>query len=292
MGSEQQMGLNPMPFLLAEDLSAIGTMSLGAAIPILAAFGVVTANLPTQILSTQTEGFNTPAAMSSTTWLRDTLRHWQSQQLDFSGALIGYVGVDAIMTDLIQFLSQQSVPLLIVDPVMGDDGALYPGLTSDYVSHMRQLVKLADVITPNWTEAQLLLEVQFDEFPSEDDLKQVFEQLRLLVKPEAQLVVTGIPAQAGILTAYQSQADPVIQTVLTKKFSGHFYGSGDVFAAILSGALIKQCSLSEAVSLAVSGSSVALRQTASFDGQRRFGIQLSQLLAWLPRQQGVNTTFI
>lgn len=49
MGSEQQMGLNPMPFLLAEDLSAIGTMSLGVAIPILAAFGVVTANLPTQI---------------------------------------------------------------------------------------------------------------------------------------------------------------------------------------------------------------------------------------------------
>lgn len=122
-----EQSLHNQPFLVAEDLSAIGTMSLGVAIPILAALGVPTAVLPTQVLSTQTEGFGTPAKQFSPTWLTATITHWQQERIQLAGGLIGYVGQVELLQQLVKLVVSQQVHPLIVDPVMGDDGALYPG---------------------------------------------------------------------------------------------------------------------------------------------------------------------
>lgn len=272
--------LQNRPFLVAEDLSAIGTMSLGVAIPILAVFGVPTAILPTQVLSTQTEGFGTPAKLASSDWLNEAMAHWRNEQIQFSGALIGYVGQGKLLNQLTQALTSQSLNQLIVDPVMGDDGALYPGLSVAYVSAMRQLVTKADVITPNWTEAHLLLGKRMtDELPDQAALAAMLTDLKSICGQHTRIVITGIPAADAVLTAYSDQHQQ--RTISTVLRPGHFYGSGDVFSALLSAALMRNVNFKTAIELAVKGDAISLDQTSEVGNQRRYGMQLSQVLKWL-----------
>lgn len=271
------------PFLVAEDLSAIGTMSLGAVIPIFATMGIPTAILPTQVLSTQTEGFGTPAKLASQDWLSDTFSHWQAQQVQLSGGLIGYVGQISLLQQITRAVSQLHLPLLIVDPVMGDGRSLYPGLGESYVNAMRPLVQLADVITPNWSEAQFLTGTEpMTTEPSEAQVNHQLVTLKQSMASDGQVVITGIPIKGKVVTAYLDGSHS--ELVASPKCPGHFYGAGDVFSALLSGALMQQVSLSAAVHLAVKGTLIALRQTSAAGHERRFGMQLSQLLQWLTKQ--------
>lgn len=276
--------LHNQPFLVAEDLSAIGTMSLGVAVPILAVFGVPAAILPTQVLSTQTEGFGTPAKQFSAKWLSQTIDHWQNEDIQLSGGLIGYVGQVALLNRLIQLATSQQLHPLIVDPVMGDDGALYPGLPADYVSTMRKLIADADVITPNWTEAHLLADVPLaDQRPSKAVVTTLFAKLSVACGEQTRIVITGIPSDDAVLTAYQDNRG--LQMVSTKLRDGHFYGSGDVFSALLGAALMRDVNFETAVKIAVKGDAICLDQTSESGYQRRFGMQMSELLKWLT--QGV-----
>ncbi|HBF74541.1 MAG TPA: pyridoxal kinase [Lactobacillus sp.] len=275
--------LHNQPFLVAEDLSAIGTMSLGVAVPILAVFGVPAAILPTQVLSTQTEGFGTPAKQFSAKWLSQTIDHWQNEDIQLSGGLIGYVGQVALLNRLIQLATSQQLHPLIVDPVMGDDGALYPGLPADYVPTMRELIADADVITPNWTEAHLLANVPLsDQQPSEATVTALFAKLSSVCGKRTRVVVTGIPSDDAVLTAYQDNRG--LQMVSTKLRDGHFYGSGDVFSALLGAALMRDVSFETAVKIAVKGDAICLDQTSEAGYQRRFGMQMSGLLKWLTQE--------
>ena len=269
------------PFLLAEDLSAIGTMSLGAAIPIMSAMDVPTAILPTQVLSTQTEGFGEPVSQASVDWVSATLAHWQAQSVQLSGGLIGYIGREDLVRTLATALTTQRLPLLIVDPVMADDGALYPGLASTYVAAIRRLMALATVVTPNWTEAQLLTGQTVTGQPTETQIQQQMNGLQSLTAPGTQLVITGIPGTNQVKTACW---DGQLTVMTLPNQDGHFYGSGDVFSAILSGALVHHWSLTDAVTLAVNGIKQSLDQTSEVGYQRRFGMQLSRLLQWLGPQ--------
>ncbi|MFC6254199.1 PfkB family carbohydrate kinase [Secundilactobacillus hailunensis] len=282
-----EQSIHNQPFLVAEDLSAVGTMSLGVAIPILAALGVPTAVLPTQVLSTQTEGFGTPAKQFSPTWLTATIAHWQQEHIQLSGGLIGYVGQIELLKQLAKLVVSQQVQPLIVDPVMGDDGALYPGLTTAYVTVMQQLVTHADVITPNWTEAHLLTGTKMTaEQPDQAAISAMLSALATLCGEHTRVVITGIPGNDTILTAYQNGQTQ--RTVSTPRRPGHFYGSGDVFAALLSVALMRQVNFDTAVAIAVKGDTIALDQTSEAGYQRRFGMQLSQLLTWLTQKVATN----
>lgn len=276
--------MHNQPFLVAEDLSAIGTMSLGVAIPILAALGVPTAILPTQVLSTQTEGFGTPAKQFSPAWLRATITHWQQEHIQLSGGLIGYVGQVELLQQLTELVVSQPIHPLIVDPVMGDDEALYPGLTIAYVTAMQQLVTHAEVITPNWTEAHLLTGTEMT--AEQPDQPAISAMLSALATEHTRVVITGIPGNDTILTAYQNGQTQ--RTVSTPRRPGHFYGSGDVFAALLSAALMRQVNFDTAVAIAVKGGTIALDQTSEAGYQRRFGMQLSQLLTWLTQKVATN----
>ena len=208
------------------------------------------------------------------------MTHWQREKIQLSGGLIGYVGRTDLLHQLTQLAGAQQLHPLIVDPVMGDDGELYPGLPENYVELMRELVTHATVITPNWTEAQLLANQPMTvRQPSQADIAAVFTALKTLVDDQTQIVITGIPSEGEIITAYQDGRRQ--RTIATKLRAGHFYGSGDVFSALLSAALVHGVTLDAAVNLAVKGDTISLDQTSEAGYQRRFGMQLSRLLAWL-----------
>ena len=220
------------PMILTQDLSAVGKLSLSAALPIYAAAQVPAALLPTALLSTQTEGFGTPVQLSTHHWLQQTLNQWQTQGLHFSGISVGYLGDINLFPILINFISHQKLPLVIVDPVLGDNNQLYPQLNEAFISKMLQLCQWADVITPNWTELQLLIGKQvLVTHPSWSQVQNSILQLDQMLKHRTNIIVTGIPENQAVTTIWQFNHQFHRQNSSLRP--GHFYGSGDVLTAVL-----------------------------------------------------------
>ena len=267
--------------MIAEDLTALGQISLANALGVVQAQSVRPAMLPTALLSTQSEGFGTPVALSTEEWLETALAQWLDMGEEFAGILIGYVGQTALIDKLSVIIDHFSLPVTVIDPVMGDRGSLYPGLDEDYVVAVRQLCQKATVITPNWTELCLLAGYDPTIECTQELLDTMVEQLRQ-EGISARVIVTGILGQGTSSTAYQAEKDDQFNWLMAPRIPGHFYGTGDLFSAILASQLVKDVPFERAIQVAHEGLRLAIVQTAPFDeGQRRYGLQLSHLLAYL-----------
>ena len=131
-----------------QDISCFGQCSLTVALPILSAYGVETAILPSAILSTHTCGFKDFTVLDLTDEMPKIVNHWIAEGITFDAIYTGYIG-DTRQFDLIldakeKLLSENGK--LIVDPAMADHGMLYPALGEDIVNGMRSIVKKADII--------------------------------------------------------------------------------------------------------------------------------------------------
>ena len=147
---------NVETLMIAEDLTALGQISLASSLGVIEAQSVRPAMLPTTLLSTQSEGFGTPVSLSTEDWIEAALAQWLDMGEKFAGILVGYVGQPSLINKLSIIMDHLVLPITVIDPVMGDRGTLYPGLTKDSVMAMRQLCQKATIITPNWTELCLL----------------------------------------------------------------------------------------------------------------------------------------
>ena len=144
---------------LLNDLSCFGKCSLSVAMPILSSYGVETVPLPTAILSTHTaDGFGSYVMRDMTDEMKAFAAHWRQLQIKFDGICMGFFGSVEQMHFAKDFLRDFAGEdtIVVVDPVLGDNGALYGCFTEEYVQAMRTLCESAQLITPNRTEAALL----------------------------------------------------------------------------------------------------------------------------------------
>ena len=149
------------------DMSGFGRCSLTVAIPILSAMGVQCCPLPTAFLSTHTGGFEGFTFLDMTDEMPKAARHWKSLGLHFSAVYSGFLGSArqiTIVADIIRDFRGDGV--VVVDPVMGDGGAVYRTYTPEMCAGMTHLAEQADVITPNLTEAALLLGIPYEKLPT------------------------------------------------------------------------------------------------------------------------------
>lgn len=272
------------PALLIEDFSALGQISMIGALSVLQAMGITTAALPATILSSQTEGFGQPAVLDTKQWIDDALRHWQDQKIEPAGVLIGYLGQHTLADHLGKWLQQidQAPFFKMIDPVMGDQGELYPGFDQDYVQSIRELCQSADLITPNWTELCLLANQPFCK-PTAEAIKQGIERLRS-EQITADVIVTGVRMDNQVGCCFWQ--DHKLQFYGNSIQTGHFYGTGDVFAALLYGRLLQHWPLDEAVDDSIMAMDQAIRQTAPLaDSERRFGLRLDHLMQFVIRHK-------
>lgn len=222
-----------------QDLSCYGQCSLTVALPILSAYGLETAVLPSALLSTHTSGFTGYTCLDLTEELGSIVRHWRQEGLVFDALCTGYIG-DVRQFDLILSLQQTLLReggLLIADPAMADDGRLYPALNRDIVLGMRELVRHAQVVMPNLTEASLLLDLPYQEQYSQAELQSLLRGLADL-GPELS-VLTGVSHPDGRIgaMAYRRPTGEFTEAY-TLRVPRHYHGTGDVFAAVLTGELL------------------------------------------------------
>ncbi|MGF7437216.1 PfkB family carbohydrate kinase [Lentilactobacillus senioris] len=249
--------------LIAEDLSAVGNISMTEALPILAAFGQRPVPLPTVVLSAQTEGLGEPAKLQTASWLEQTNQQWREiTDLRFDQALIGYVGNVAALTAVQQFLVTWQPMEVVLDPVLGDHGKLYPGLDTNYVSALSSLLEFGTVLTPNLTELEILSGVNLTVVDNEH-LQRALQTLNQKLPNPKQIIVTGVKRQNQIGSFWL--ADGKLQSYFVKYLPRHFSGAGDAFAAILTGYLGRGSTLADSVQQTMNTLQLAMNATLESD---------------------------
>lgn len=264
------------------DLSGFGRCSLTVAIPILSAMGVQCCPLPTAFLSTHTGGFSNFTFLDMTDEIPKVAAHWKSLDLRFQAIYSGFLGSERQIAMVEDFLRDFRTPntLAVIDPVMGDHGEVYQTYTPAMCAGMAQLAQQADIITPNLTEAALLLDIPCQELPQgEAGCREIAERLSL--DGRRGVVLTGASSAPDLTGAMCF--DPKTgrtEAIQTRRVPQEFHGTGDVFASVLTGALVQGMQLSEAVRQAVEFVRACAERTAKARIPMREGVEFEPLL-WL-----------
>jgi pyridoxine kinase len=263
------------------DISGVGKCSLTVALPIISAAGVECAVMPTAVLSTHTGGFEGFTFRDLTEDMRPIAEHWQKEKIGFDAFYSGYLGslgqIDIVRDVFEMFRTPET--LIMVDPVMADNGKLYSLFTLDHVKGMAKLCGHADVIVPNRTEAAFMLEREYKDGPmTEGDVRDLVQALSGL--GAGQVVLTGVYFGDDDLGAacYDSRTGQ-IDYVMEKRIEGMYHGTGDVFGSFLLGALMAGRSLTEATRIAVDYTCKAIRLTAADGTGPRMGVRFESVLA-------------
>lgn len=254
-----------------QDLSSFGKCSLTAAIPVLSVMGVQACPLPTAILTAQTE-FSSFYCEDLTKNIPIFDAEWRKLHASFDGIHTGYITGTEQITHITHFLNSfyKENTVLLVDPVMANSHGVFTNFTEDFLVQMKELVKQADIITPNLTEYCLLTGLSYKSLMqcmNESDFLQTIaeasEQLRM--KKDAYVLITSIHSpfatndgrDIGNMCIYQGQT-----SYSTVPFNGRSYsGTGDLFASVIIGSIMRGESIPASIKLAEAFLQAAIEDT-------------------------------
>jgi len=273
---------NPVQRVAAiHDLSGFGRASLTVIIPILSTMRVQVCPLPTAVLSTHTGGFSDFSFIDLTENMKQMIEHWQSLEISFDAIYSGFLGSFEqlqIVSDFIDKFSKDE-QLIVIDPVLGDNGKAYGPIKPEMIAGMRDLVKDADVITPNFTEAAFLLEEEYIDYISDEQIKDWV--LRLSEKGPDIVIVTSVPVKGtekiSSVVAYD-RGDGRFWKVNCSYVPAHYPGTGDAFASVVVGSLLDGDSLPVALDRAVQFVLIAIRASFGYSRPNRDGVLLEKVL--------------
>lgn len=228
--------------LSVQDLSCVGRCSLTVALPVLSAMGHQCSVLPTAVLSTHT-GFPNPQVVDLTDSLTAFAAHWRENGIGFDAVSVGYLS-DPRQAELVAAILAQFHCPVILDPVMGDNGTLYRRITRDHITALRQLAARADVLLPNLTEAAALTGRDYREDADAAYLNSLLDGLLNLGCKAA--VITGIRLRPDTIGFYGKAAGQDSFCCQRPYIPRQCHGTGDLFAAVLAGSLLRGDSLETA----------------------------------------------
>ena len=257
--------------LSIQDLSCVGRCSLTVALPVLSAMGHQCSVLPTAVLSTHT-AFPTPEVADLTERLEGFSRHWQANGVAFDMVSVGYLS-DPRQAELVAGILERIGALVILDPVMGDNGKLYRRITPEHIDAMTHLAARADVLVPNLTEAAALAGQPYREQVDEGYLDTLAEEL--LALGAKAVVITGVHLADGAIGYYGRDKGGKTFSYQGERIPRQFHGTGDLFAAVLAGAALKGESLPDAAQMAAEFVRLCVENTASVTP---FGVEFEKQL--------------
>ncbi|MGN1124446.1 MAG: pyridoxamine kinase [Eubacterium sp.] len=228
------------------DLSGFGKCSLTASIPILSAMGCEVHPLVTAVLSNQT-AYDSFKSFSLTDTMSGFIDEWKKLSASFDAVLTGFVTDERqldIISGFIDDFKTDSTIVVVVDPVMADNGRLYDGYTKRLCDKVKKLCFKADIITPNTSELSIIA--------GEPNCKTLDDVIRcgnsLVSSGIEKIVVTGLEADGEIINTVFENGN--VKTVRVKQTGGYYSGTGDVFASVITGAVLRGMTLYDATVLA------------------------------------------
>lgn len=273
---------NPTKRVVAiHDLSGIGHVSLMVVIPILSTMGFQVCPLPTAVLSNHTQ-YPDFSFLDLTDEMEHIIEKWRKQRLTFDTFYSGYLGSPRqaqIVTDFIREF-RRPTDMVVVDPVLGDDGHLYKGITDEMVVEMRKLMRHADIITPNLTELFALSAYSYQASIADKELKPLLKELS--DRGPQIVIVTSVPVISNehltSVYAYDRNGDRYWK-VTCPYLPAHYPGTGDTFTSVVTGSLMQGDSLPIALDRATQFIQQGIRATFGYEhGNNLEGIALEKVL--------------
>ena len=264
-----------------QDISCVGKCSLTVALPIISAMGIETAAIPTAVLSTHT-AFKNFTCRDLTGDLPKIAKHWKQEKFDFDGIYTGYLGSTEQIDMLKEFFKQfkTSNNFVFIDPVMADNGKLYAGFDEKFVREMKELCKMADIIVPNLTEASYMLEKEYKENYSEEEIKHMLIELSNL--GPKYVVLTGVSFNENKLgvMSYNKETNKFF-TYFKEKVPAKYHGTGDIFASTLVGAITNNSTLEEGLKVAVDYVWKTINDTYKTNKKDVYGVNFETKIPYL-----------
>lgn len=261
------------------DLSGFGRCSLAVIMPVLSAMGIQCCPVPTAVLSTHTGGFEDIAIKDLTDYLSPALAQYKKLGIGFDSVYSGFLASAEQIDHCLEFFSAYKDSLKVVDPVMGDHGKPYRTYTPELCKRMGELVDVADVITPNLTEAAILLG---EKYPLELTGGTVKSWLARLCERVRVAVITGVPLAEGVIANVGCDREQGgFWRVDCDYVPASYPGTGDIFASVLTGGLLSGDSLPIAMDRATVFTQIAIKNTYSYGLEARNGVLFEPSLSWL-----------
>ena len=257
------------------DLSGIGRCSLTVALPILSALKIQCCPFPTAILSSQT-GFSEYTFLDLTSEMEKYYHTWKNLNLNIDTIYSGFLGSINQIDIVSNFIKENPDSFVIVDPVLGDNGVLYPIFNENTCLKMKDLVKHSNLITPNLTEACLLVNKEYRKDYNEEDLVNIAKLLCDL-GPE-KVIITGIIKNDMIYNlSYDKEKNKSFFYGL--KYDNRSYsGTGDIFVSIICGLITNNYDLEFAVKVASDFIYKCVSYTTLYEKDRNQGVMFEVFL--------------
>lgn len=262
------------------DLSGVGHVSLMAVIPVLSSMGFQVCPLPTAVLSTHTQ-YPTYSFLDLTEEMEHIIENWEKLGIRFDTFYTGYLGSPKQAQIVEAFISKfrRENDMVVVDPVLGDNGHLYKGITGEMVTEMKRLIRQADIITPNLTELYYLLDMPFQEHITDAELKKALKALSdqgPSIVIATSVPVSGDPRSTSVY-AYNRLGNRYWK-VTCPYLPAHYPGTGDTFTSVITGSLMQGDSLPIALDRATQFILQGIRATFGYEYNNLEGIMLEKVL--------------
>lgn len=270
--------------LAINDISCVGRCSLTVTLPIISAMGIECSILPTALLSTHTGGFTGFTFLDLENQFAPITNHWKSINRSFDFIYSGFLGskqqIDSVKKIIDDFKTDNNI--VLVDPAMADNGALYSIFDMEYANEMKELCKKADIIVPNITEACFLTGMEYVEGVQTKEYitELIYHLSKLGVK---KIVLTGISFQVGTIGAatYDVERDE-FRYYVREQINGYYHGTGDIFASVLIGSLAKGFDLLDSAKKAVDFTVDSIIETTKNDNiDLKYGVEFEKVLKTL-----------
>lgn len=239
--------------LLVNDLAGYGKVALSAMIPVLSHMGCETFNLPTALVS-NTLDYGKFEILDTSEYMKRTLAVWTELGFAFDAVSTGFI-VSKEQTELLtEFCKDRAKKgsIIFTDPIMGDEGVLYNGISEDTVALMRKLIGVADYIVPNYTEASYLAGAAYQEDgASEEEYHAIIDRLRKLGAKS--VVITSAKVKDAFVKSvigYDHKEKEYFK-IDFDEIPVRFPGTGDIFSAVFIGKIMSGSSLFEATKQAM-----------------------------------------
>lgn len=262
------------------DLSGIGRCSLSVILPTLSAQGIQVCPVPTAILSSHTGGFGDVVLRDLTDYISPALAHYKRLNYKFNCVYSGFLASTNQIDHCLEFFEYYKDALKIVDPVMADHGKPYKTCTPELRSRMGELAAIADIITPNITEAAMLL----GENPVQPDV--TMQQIKSFLVRLSELgpkivVITSVFSDGKSYNVGYDREHSKFWRVPYNLINASYPGTGDIFASVLTGSILRGDSLPIAMNRATAFLELAIKTTYSYSTDTREGIMLENCLDFL-----------
>ena len=264
-----------------QDVSCLGKCSLTVALPIISAMGVECSIVPTAVLSTHTM-FSGFTCKDLTDQIEPIAAHWKESGLGFDAVYTGYLAsaeqIDYVCAFFDAFRREGS--FIVVDPVMADNGKLYPAFGPDFPAQMARVCAKAHLILPNLTEASLLTGLPYRTEHDEVYIKEMLQALAAL--GPRYVALTGVsfePDKLGVM--YYDKVTGQYGSYFTQRLPASFHGTGDIFASTCVGGLTRGLPLGDALALAADYTVESIRLTLESPDANWYGVEFERAIPYL-----------